>query len=166
MKQKKIIVGPEILTAVVMTSPVFWNITLCSPVKVNRHFRGTCRLLFQLCLLAISRWFLAWLIIRPWRWKRHVPPKLRLAFNGCMALYSRRSLQQSQNSHCCTGCGRCQIICVLWKQRGKQLQHGAYYPENLGPKGFRLFGPLAKIITTHVNSRIKAFNIRFDWKVL
>jgi hypothetical protein len=31
-----------------MKTAVFWNITQCSPLKVNRRFVGTCRL--QLCL--------------------------------------------------------------------------------------------------------------------
>jgi hypothetical protein len=34
----------EILTTVVMENPVFWDITLCSPLKVKRRFGGTCRL--------------------------------------------------------------------------------------------------------------------------
>jgi hypothetical protein len=34
-------VGFEVLTAVVMKSTVFWDITLCSPLKVNRRFGGT-----------------------------------------------------------------------------------------------------------------------------
>jgi hypothetical protein len=37
----------EALTAVVMKSPIFWDITPCSPLKVNRRFGGTCRLNFQ-----------------------------------------------------------------------------------------------------------------------
>jgi hypothetical protein len=36
------IVGFEVLTAVVMKSSVFSDITLCGPLKVNRHFGGTC----------------------------------------------------------------------------------------------------------------------------
>jgi hypothetical protein len=32
--------GFEVLTAVVMKSTVFWDITPCSPLKVNRRFRG------------------------------------------------------------------------------------------------------------------------------
>jgi hypothetical protein len=41
-----------------------------SPLNVNR--RSTC----------FSRWFLAWLILRPWGWTRRVSPKRRLTFNG------------------------------------------------------------------------------------
>jgi hypothetical protein len=37
----------EFLTAVVMTNPIFWDITQCSPLKVNRCFGGTCRLHLQ-----------------------------------------------------------------------------------------------------------------------
>jgi hypothetical protein len=39
--------GFEVLTAVVMKSSVFWDITPYNPLKVNRCFRGTCGLHFQ-----------------------------------------------------------------------------------------------------------------------
>jgi hypothetical protein len=35
-----IVAGFEALTAVVMKSPIFWDIMLCSPLKVNRRFSG------------------------------------------------------------------------------------------------------------------------------
>jgi hypothetical protein len=34
-------------TEVVMKIYIFWGITLCSPLKVNRRFGGTCRLHLQ-----------------------------------------------------------------------------------------------------------------------
>jgi hypothetical protein len=34
-------VGFQVLTAVDMKSLIFWDIMLCSSMKVNRHFRGT-----------------------------------------------------------------------------------------------------------------------------
>jgi hypothetical protein len=37
----------EVLTAVVMKSSVFWDITRCSPLKVNVRFGGTCHLHLQ-----------------------------------------------------------------------------------------------------------------------
>jgi hypothetical protein len=37
-----------------------------------------------------SRFFHAWLILRPWRWRRHVPPKCWLTLMNCMALYPRK----------------------------------------------------------------------------
>jgi hypothetical protein len=37
-------VGFEVLTAVIMKSAIFWDITPCSPLSVNRCFRGTSRL--------------------------------------------------------------------------------------------------------------------------
>jgi hypothetical protein len=40
-------VGFEVLTTVVMKSSVLWDITLCTPPKVNQHFRGTCHLHLQ-----------------------------------------------------------------------------------------------------------------------
>jgi hypothetical protein len=41
---KQSVVGCEVLTAVVMKHALFWDITSCSLLKVNRHFRGTYRL--------------------------------------------------------------------------------------------------------------------------
>jgi hypothetical protein len=40
-------VGSEVLTAVVMKSAIFWDITPCSPLKVSRRFGRTYRLHFQ-----------------------------------------------------------------------------------------------------------------------
>jgi hypothetical protein len=41
------IVGFEVLTAVVMKSSSFWDITPCNPLKVKRRFGGICRLYLQ-----------------------------------------------------------------------------------------------------------------------
>jgi hypothetical protein len=41
------LVGIEVLTAVVMKSTIFWDITPCSLLKVNRRFGGTYRLHLQ-----------------------------------------------------------------------------------------------------------------------
>jgi hypothetical protein len=38
------VVGFEVLTAVVAMSSVFWDITLCIPLKVDIRFGGTCSL--------------------------------------------------------------------------------------------------------------------------
>jgi hypothetical protein len=70
------------------------NVTLCSPLKVNRRFRVTT--LPTLGLKSSTReetgmkhWllptlcpFLACLTLQPWRWRRYVPPKRLLAFSG------------------------------------------------------------------------------------
>jgi hypothetical protein len=39
--------GLEVLTEVVMKSTIFWDITPCSPLKVNQRFGGTYRLQLQ-----------------------------------------------------------------------------------------------------------------------
>jgi hypothetical protein len=104
-------VGYEVVTSVVMKSTVFWDITPCSPLNVNRRFGGTYRLHFHgrriirarnqceskwqapsvgpACHL-LSRWFLARLILRPWKWRRYAPPKHRLAFNGLHCVISQK----------------------------------------------------------------------------
>jgi hypothetical protein len=40
-------VGFEVLTALVMKNPIFWGITTCSLLKVNRRFVLTYRLRLQ-----------------------------------------------------------------------------------------------------------------------
>jgi hypothetical protein len=40
-----------------LESTIFWDITLCSPLNVTRHFGESCHLL--------SQWFLVQLIFRP-----------------------------------------------------------------------------------------------------
>jgi hypothetical protein len=41
MQKKQYNKGFEVLTAAIMKISVFWDITPCSPLKVNRRFRGT-----------------------------------------------------------------------------------------------------------------------------
>jgi hypothetical protein len=43
LKVNHIYVGFEVLTAVIMMSSIFWDITLCSPLKANERFGGTYR---------------------------------------------------------------------------------------------------------------------------
>jgi hypothetical protein len=38
-------IGFEVLRGVVMNSSIFWDITPCSPLKIDRSFGRTCRLL-------------------------------------------------------------------------------------------------------------------------
>jgi hypothetical protein len=46
---------------------------------------------FQRTLLAASCWFLSWLILRPWRQRRHVPPKRLLAFSVLRGVISHKT---------------------------------------------------------------------------
>jgi hypothetical protein len=55
--------------SVYVKSSIFGDITLCSLTQPTFRRNSACYLL--------SRWYLAWLILRPWRWRRHVPPKRR-----------------------------------------------------------------------------------------
>jgi hypothetical protein len=68
---------------VVMKSCVFWSITPCSPLKVNWQA--------ELWLLPAPSWFLAWFILRPWTWRRYVPPKIQLALTGLHGVISQKS---------------------------------------------------------------------------
>jgi uncharacterized membrane protein YjgN (DUF898 family) len=39
----------------------------------------------------LSRRFLVWLILRSWRWRRHVSPKRQLTFNGFHGVISHKT---------------------------------------------------------------------------
>jgi hypothetical protein len=94
-------------TSCFMKRAIFWDITPCSPLRVNRRFGGTCRLHFQgrkmsctrdqresSCHL-LSRWSLAQLIFIPWRWSRYVPRNVGwLSTGSACHLLSRWSLAQ------------------------------------------------------------------------
>jgi hypothetical protein len=73
----------------VMKSSVFWDITPCSPLKVNRRFGETCHV-FSSAYHLLSGWFLAWLMFQPRRWRQHVPPKRRLTFSGLHGAKSQK----------------------------------------------------------------------------
>jgi hypothetical protein len=100
-------------TIVKSESPVFWDITPCSPLKVNRRFGGTCRVYLlwnvarwkqnpvrkfndscevssaQICLLPA---YTAWLVLRPWRLRWHIPPKLQFwLFDGLHGFISQKT---------------------------------------------------------------------------
>jgi hypothetical protein len=75
-----------------------WDITPYSPFNVNRRFAETRRLHLQcrrlsrvLFATCFQSGFFAWLVLRPKRWRRHVPLKCRLTFNGLHGGVSHRT---------------------------------------------------------------------------
>jgi hypothetical protein len=93
--------GFEVLTAVVMTITIIWDITPCTPFKVILRFGGIYRLHIQGGITEqntrvkadgkqlLSHWYLT-RFIWPWRWRRYVPPKRRLIFSGLYAVISNK----------------------------------------------------------------------------
>jgi hypothetical protein len=96
-----------------MKSSIFWDINPCSPLKFSRHFiRTSCITLqcgrrsgarnhlgsrwqakkAQPCFSCnqVSRWFLSRVILELWRWRRHIPPKHLLTFNGLHEVISQK----------------------------------------------------------------------------
>jgi hypothetical protein len=97
-------VGFEVLTAVVMKSTICWDITPCSPLKSQAFQRHTSppssgskneaskkpvRKQNSACRL-LSHWCFAWLILRPWIWRQHVPAKRRLTLNGLHGVINQK----------------------------------------------------------------------------
>jgi hypothetical protein len=66
-------VGSEVCTDVTK-SPIFCDITPIYTLKINQ-------LEVDSLLSALWCWFLAWLILRPWRWRQQIPLKRLLIFN-------------------------------------------------------------------------------------
>jgi hypothetical protein len=74
-------------------STIFWDITQCSPLKFNRGFGRTYRLYLQ------------------GRWRRYVPPKRGLSFNGPHGVISQKIVHfitiavRTSNPTYCKGVG-------------------------------------------------------------
>jgi hypothetical protein len=68
-------VGVEILTA-----SVFWHVALCSPLTVNRRFRGACCMYLEVRRVSITAWNRQQ-AKAPWRWNCFFPLKYTLSFN-------------------------------------------------------------------------------------
>jgi hypothetical protein len=105
----------------------------CSPLKANERSEGICLLHLQCwrismkyiasravaCYL-LSPWYLAQLI-RPWRWRRYIPPKHCLTFNGLHGVISQKMVPlwgpHALRSMCTSSSARkpvfCAIICDL-----------------------------------------------------
>jgi hypothetical protein len=89
-------------TSAYLKRTIFWDMTPCSLLKVNRRFGGTYRLHLQGRRIrrasnqresrrqAEQGWFLARLILRPWRWRQYVTPKRRLTFTGLHGVISQK----------------------------------------------------------------------------
>jgi hypothetical protein len=73
---------------------IFWDITPCSALKVNRRFRGTCHLHLQGRGMRQAETSMkqvgssAWLILRPWRLRWHIPVKRWFTFSELHAVMS------------------------------------------------------------------------------
>jgi hypothetical protein len=69
---------------------LFWQgeLNFCFPFRSCFLYNTKCKQAGCSVYHLLSRRFLARLILRPWRWRRHVPPKRRLTSN--MTLYPRR----------------------------------------------------------------------------
>jgi hypothetical protein len=83
--------GFDVLSAVVMKSIIFWDIMLCTPLRVNQYFGGIYQLYLQSRAL-LATCFPAWLILQPWIWRWHVPPQCQLTFNGLYRVLSQKTV--------------------------------------------------------------------------
>jgi hypothetical protein len=82
----------EVLTGVIMKGIIFWDMTPCSYLSVNRRFGEKHRLHLQGRKNKYSKPpdFLLNLFLRPRRLRRYVPPKRRLTLNGLHGVISQK----------------------------------------------------------------------------
>jgi hypothetical protein len=78
-----------------MMISIFWDITPCSPFENQPTFRSNMSSPSSGSKsnpnsYLLSRWLLAWFILRPAGWRRNVPPKRRLTFNGLHGVISQK----------------------------------------------------------------------------
>jgi hypothetical protein len=73
----RVVVGFVVPTPVVMRSSVLWNITPCSPLKINRCFAGKCQTVscwFPVCLtVKMETCFSETSIDFQWTTRRYIP---------------------------------------------------------------------------------------------
>jgi hypothetical protein len=93
----------------VLKSSVFCDIATYSPLKINQHFEGTCRLPLQgqrICQVRNQHrggWFLSWLILLCWRWRSYVLPKSQMLINRLQGIVYQKTeflLIQSHPYYC------------------------------------------------------------------
>jgi hypothetical protein len=92
-----------------MYSSVFWDTLSCNPLKAGRLF----------CLRA-SCWFFPWLILQPWRWRRHSSKTLVDLTDEQHYIPEDRTL----HNHCCENLKFCFLLCsVLLSQHVYVVQY-------------------------------------------
>lgn len=93
----------ETIRTLHLKSPIFWNITPFSLLKVNRRFEGMCYLSFQFRSISQARnqreagSYL--LIILSWRLTRNVRPKCRLISSGTHGVTSQNHRSENFESY-------------------------------------------------------------------
>jgi hypothetical protein len=79
----------KVLRVMVKKNSIFWDITPCSPLTTNRFFGRICRLHPQGRRINQAR--NQHEACSKQRWRRHVPPKRRLTFNGLHRVTSQNT---------------------------------------------------------------------------
>jgi hypothetical protein len=78
-----------------MKGSIFWDITPCSPWKSTdvseEHIVSIFKIKNPAACHLLSYWFIAKFILRPWRWRRYIPLKTWLTFNGLHGVISQKT---------------------------------------------------------------------------
>jgi hypothetical protein len=117
-----------------MKNSISWNTASYSPLKSNRRFGGTRSFHLQdrrtrkeknqsesSAGHLLSRWFLAWFIFLPWRWRLHVPPKRQLIFKGLHNEIMPQKIEHNSNMFV-VGAGGCLMKVGLEGKPGSRLK--------------------------------------------
>jgi hypothetical protein len=98
LEKRKILHCRELWTRGILKSIILWDITPCRTLSFNRRFGGTYRLHLQGRRNRFSKpaskqvASLLNIFLRPWRWRRYVPPKRRLKLNGLHGAISQKMI--------------------------------------------------------------------------
>jgi hypothetical protein len=102
----------------------------------------------ELCLLPASHWFLAWLILQPWRWRQHVPPIHQLTFTMTVTM----ELSPCRDATSCAATQ--QLSSVLWY---RMVHYSVYKSPPLEPYQSSPYHP----VLSHLNILLVSFLLAF-----
>jgi hypothetical protein len=124
----------------------------------------------KLCFLFDSHWFLAWLILRPWRWRRHFHLKCRLTFSGLHGvIYQKIELLTSAEPPISTfhskwmpwmNSPRSSVLLTALKRIACQREYtpnirNVWFPENLTLFSNKLYAEIYRKVQLEIGKRIR-----------
>jgi hypothetical protein len=132
---------------------------ILSPGRANGNWGPKSRLDDCSACHPLSRWYLARLILRSWRWRRCVPPERRLALNGLHGVTSQKivffnTTAVRASNPTCSRVAFHFIVHVAW--------HIIVISKNIDPE-IMFWSPLPKEMYIRVRIVVKILTSKFWW---